>query len=96
MLWYYYGKNIPTQQLPAFEILEEWYALCEEEGLTHVRTHRAVRGSNTSSGAGGSSSGVGGGVGGGSSSVGDSSSSPQRRSPRVAEKRARTADDDDR
>ena len=62
MLWYYYGKNIPTQQLPAFEILEEWYALCEEEGLTHVRTHRAVRGSNTSSGAGGSSSGVGGGV----------------------------------
>jgi uncharacterized membrane protein YgcG len=64
MLWYYYGKDIKTEQLPAYEILTEWYDLCAEEGLAHVRTQRVAGGKGGSGGGGGGGRGASGGVSG--------------------------------
>jgi hypothetical protein len=61
MMWYYHGKDIPTAVLPVREILSEWYAICEEDGLKSVKAHRAASTSSSGrilSGGGGSSRGA--------------------------------------
>ena len=40
MLWHYYGKDIAVADLPVADILREWYAVCEEDGLDSVRPQR--------------------------------------------------------
>ena len=40
MLWHYYGKKIAVADLPVTEILQEWYTVCDEDGLASVRPHR--------------------------------------------------------
>ena len=43
-----HGKNIPVSQLPAYDILLEWYTICEEEGVKHVRPVVAAAGPSNS------------------------------------------------
>ena len=40
MIWHYYGKKIAVSELPAYEILREWYKVCEEADLRNVQTAR--------------------------------------------------------
>lgn len=75
MIWYYYGKDVPTAKLAAMEILKEWYALCEEDGLDSVRPHRA-HGSR-----GGEGSGQGSGEGSGCSGGGARGNTGRKRAP---------------
>ena len=49
MIWYYHGKKIPLSQLPAYEILLEWYTICEEDGIKRVRPIVAAAESSNSS-----------------------------------------------
>ena len=39
--WYYYGKDVPTAQIQALEIVKEWRLVLEEVGKSCTRPHRA-------------------------------------------------------
>ena len=36
MIWNYYGKKMSVEQLPATQILQEWYKVCAEAGIRSV------------------------------------------------------------
>ena len=44
MMWYYHGKHLSAETLPAYEILQEWYKLIEEKERTYVQPQRAASG----------------------------------------------------
>ena len=43
MLWYFHGKDLNHSQLPAYEILQEWYKVLVEEKRSYVRPQRPAR-----------------------------------------------------